>query len=246
MRKWKVIDHDNPNESLIRNSNFSISFDNKEFWPYEFLYDRKRLYYDDKLEERWSYFFPLKEKEFWNTEIFIERNDIVITIWKRWSFSGKSKRFIEVVNLSSANKYRFYPEEVSLIYNSKTHIVLYYKKSWAYKCLKLSIDTLEKSSETSIRLSAFFKLLYNHSSDEYIRLLYKANSRSHMSWYFVEEKLENKKIIKKDIPWLNMSYNSEPTGLHSKPDSFNRSTFLLRTKTHQKIDVWQASLTWIL
>jgi hypothetical protein len=95
--------------------------------------------------------------------------------------------FIEVINLKSQNKHRLYPDEVSLIYNSKDAIIIYYKKTEKYKKLELSIKNLEKISETSIHFDAFFKLFYNYIDKTYGRLIYKPNSRSHTAGYFIEE-----------------------------------------------------------
>lgn len=78
--------------------------------------------------ERGSYFFPLKNKSFKNTEIFIETDDILIAVGERGSFSGNARIFVEIINIKTQKKYRFYPDEVSLIYNSREHIIIYYKK----------------------------------------------------------------------------------------------------------------------
>lgn len=225
MKKGKIINHTNPNSFLEKESDFSISFEQSEFGPYTHLFDRERLYFDEDKNERGSYFFPLKETEFNNTEIFIERNDIVIALWERGSFSGKSRVFLEIVNLKNANKYRIYPDEVSLIYNSKENIVIYYKKWTNYKKLELDIVNLEKVSETTQHLSAFFKLYYSYTKKSYGRLIYKANSHSHKAGYFVEE------LINSNI---------------DEPEFFDRKQFLITTYENRYIDVWETSLTWEL
>lgn len=223
MKKWKIINHKDSDNTSVRNSEFSIDFQNSSLWPYNFIFDRQRLYYDEFLDERWSYFFPLKSSNFENTEIFLETNDIAIALWERGSFSWTSRIFLEVVNLKTHNKYRLYPDEVSLIYNSQTSIVIYYKKSWRYKKLELNIIDLEKISETSVHLDAFFKLFYNHTDKSYGRLIYKANSRSHMAWYFIEEKIISQV---------------------EKPKFFNRKNFQITSYDSKDIDTWEASLTW--
>jgi len=72
-------------------------------------------------------------------------------------------------------------------------------------------------------VSAFFKLLYNHTDRQYMRLVYVPNSNSHTAWYFIEEILKN---------------NS--TG----PKEFLRDSFILQNVKDQKIDVWESSLIW--
>lgn len=225
---------------------FQIEFSQSTLGPYSFLFQRENLYFNEDLGERGSYFFPLKDTRFKNTEIFLETNDIVIWIGERWSFSGKARRFVEIVNLATKNSYRFYPEEVSLIYNAHNQVIIYYKKSDHYKKLSLDLKTLEKISEHSVYMSAFFKLLYNHTIGEYARLIFKPKGRSTTLGHFIEEPIANEKTITKDIPWLNMAYLDEPDGQMSSPESFNRENFMLKTVEYEKIDVWEASLTWIL
>jgi len=212
MKKGKVIHHEIQVNTARTSGEFSINFSEASFWPYRHIFTRENLYFDEDVSERWSYFFPMKSLLFQNTEIFLETNNIVVWVWKRWSFSGKSKLFVEVVNLKTAAKYRLYPDEVSLIYNQKDSIVT------------LEINSLEKVSETSEHLSAFFKLVYSHTSWSYGRLMYKANSKSHMAWYFQELSIENQDI--------------------ENPINFRRNDFVLETKDGSDIDVWEASLTW--
>lgn len=246
MKKGIIVSHDDSLLSVAKKSHYTISFSESEFGPYNFVFDRQRLYFDENTNERGSFYFPLKDSTFNNTEIFIERNDIVIALWERGSFSWETRVFVEIVNITNANKYRFYPDEVSLIYNSKENIVIYYKKWKTHKKLELDIENLEKLSETSQNISAFFKLFYNFTSNSYGRLIYKANSRSHKAWYFVEEILWNERIITKDIKWLDMVHHKEPTWYHTMPVHFERTNFAVTTNTDQKIDVWEASLTWEL
>ena len=108
---------------------FYIDFKESRLGPYTHLFKRENLYFDEESWERGSFFFPAKNKEFQNTEIFLETNDIIVCVWIRGSFSGEEKKFVEIVNLRTQEKYRFYPDEVGLIYNSKDTIVIYYKKS---------------------------------------------------------------------------------------------------------------------
>lgn len=246
MKKGKIIRRHFSSNNNVRTGEFRIEFSQSTFGPYTHLYTRENLYFDEEMNERGSYFFPLKDDTFDNTEMFIENDDIVICIGERGSFSGHAKRFIELVNLKTKNKYRFYPDTVSLMYNSKDEVIIYYKKWENYKKLSLDFKTLKKNSEKTQRLSAFFKLLYDHTNNQYKRLVYTPNSRSHKAWYFSEGVIENEKTITEDIPWLNMVHLEEPNGYHSEPKDFLRGSFTLRTSKYQRIDVWEASLTWIL
>jgi len=227
MKKGKIINHIKNIAEHSWESEFSILFDHSEFWPYNYLFEREKLYFNEDLWERGSYFFPLKDLLFQNTELFLETNKIVIALWKRGSFSWKSRTFMEIINIKNASKYRLYPDEVSLVYNWKTSVTIYYKKWKNYKKLELDIENLQKISQTSVQLSAFFKLYYNHTTDSYGRLVYKANSRSASAWYFIEENIETH-------IW--------------KPLSFNRQDFTISAENSraQMIDIWEASLTWEL
>lgn len=246
MKKGKIITQKIEKHTADIKWEFYIDFKDSRFWPYTHIFERKRLYFNEGVEERGSYFFPLRSGKFKNTEIFLETNDIVVWIGERGSFSGQAKRFLEIVNLKTKQKYRFYPDEVSLIYNTQDEIVLYYKKSEKYKKLTLSKTMLEKLSEKSQQTDAFFKLLYNWDDKKYIRLIYHANSSSHQAGYFSEELLENEKKITQDIKWLNMAYLEEPDGKFRAPKKFHREKFELITTSHQKIDVWETSLSWII
>jgi len=230
MKRGKIITQHIDGNCAKTTWEFSLSFENAQYGPYSHIFHRKNLYFDEDTEERGSYFFPLKDYstanyDSANSEIFIETNDIVIWVWERGSFSGASKKFIEIVNLKTAAKYRLYPESISLIYNSKTSIIIYYSKSWKHKKLELSKNDLTKVSENSVKIVAFFKLYYNYTLKEYGRLVYVPNSNSHTAGYFKEESI---------------------TTDASEPVSFNRQDFEVICKGYSKytIDVWEASLTW--
>ena len=64
-----------------------MTFDHQEFGPYEYIFTRESLYFNQELDERGSFTFPLREKQFDNTEIFLEGDDIVIAVGKRGSIS---------------------------------------------------------------------------------------------------------------------------------------------------------------
>lgn len=211
---------------------FKVDFDHWRFGPYTYVFHRENLYFHEEANERGSYFFPLKTQAFNNTEIFLETDDIVLAVWERWSLSWVSKVFIELVQLKTQKKHRLYPDEVSLIYNSKNTIIIYYKKSGKWKKLTLDIKTLEKKSETSTHYDAFFKLFYNHNEKHYGRLVFYPIT--HTTGYFVE-----KEII--EVPGTPKIYD-----ILWAPKKFNRSDFFLFTYAGQMLDSWELSLTWTL
>jgi len=230
MKRGKIITHSIDGDCAKTTWEFTLSFENAEYGPYSHVFHRKNLYFDEETEERGSFYFPLKDNskanyDTENVEIFLETNDIVIWVWERGSFSWTSKKFVEIINLKTAAKYRFYPEGVSLIYNSNTGIIIYYTKSGKHKKLELDKNTLEKKSETSIHLVAFFKLFYNHTDKKYGRLIYVPNSTSHTAGYFKEEMI--------------ISDAKKPVNFHRKDFSIFCDEYWPRI-----IDVWEASLTW--
>lgn len=203
---------------------FMIEFSVKSFWPYSHVFTRENLYFDEVLWERGAFLFPLKEKEFDNTEIFLERDDIVVCCGVRWSFSGQEKIFVELVNLTSQSKYRFYPEEVSLIYHTKDTLICCYRDENTWKRSIFSLNDFSLISETSEHISAFFKLLYHHEKHIFLRLIYTGNE------YFNEVAIQN---------------NSTEI---LRPMYFTKNKFELtcNDKLNKKIDidVWEVSLTW--
>ncbi len=103
--------------SLWMKWKFTIEFANDTFWPYDYKFAREDCYYQDWLQDRWSVAFPYKNKEFNNTEIFLETDDVIICTWERSNLSWEEKSFIDVINIKTEKKQRLYVEEVNLIYN---------------------------------------------------------------------------------------------------------------------------------
>ncbi|MDA9129011.1 hypothetical protein N9J72_00865 [Candidatus Gracilibacteria bacterium] len=204
---------------------FEIQFANANFGPYTHIFHRENLYFHESEGVRGSYFFPLTDTKFKNTEIFLETNDVAIGIGTRGSFSGQEKQFVEIMSLKYEQKYRFYPDEVSLIYNAQDSIVVYYKKSEKYQKLILDQKTLEETSKTETELQAFFKLLYNYYDESYYRLYFQSNTSSKTNGYFEEQKMhfENQEVPKK----------------------FESQKFILEVEYvyGNFIDVWEPSLT---
>lgn len=226
MAHWKIISKNIAPNSWKTTGEFQVQFSHANFWPYTHVFHRKNLYFHQTEWVRGSFFFPLKDMKFENTEIFLETNDIVVWVGTRGSFSGKEKQFVEIISLKHEQKYRFYPDEVGLIYNTKHEVVVYYKKSGKYHKLILSQKTLEKQSESTIELYSFFKLLYNATEKYYYRLYFHSNNSSEKNGYFEEQKM-----------------NSEHQEL---PKEFNSQKFILIVEYvyGNYVDVWESSLTW--
>ena len=77
--------------SLWMKWEFKIEFANDSFGPYNYKFEREDCYFNDGLVDRGSKIIPLKWKEFDNTEIFLETDDIVVAVWERWSLLGWDK-----------------------------------------------------------------------------------------------------------------------------------------------------------
>jgi len=205
---------------------FHIEFPTKTYWPYSHLFTRENLYYSEELWDRGSILFPIKEKEFDNTEIFLERDDIVVCCGVRGSFSGQEKKFIEFVNLETWSKKRLYAEEVSLIYNTQETLIVCFQEKNIWKKQEYALKDFSLISETEEHFSAFFKLLYNHDTKDFHRLIYIGNS------YFHEVKIQ-----KTSTEILEPLY-------------FTKHKFELTCENQEGkkvyIDVWKSSLTWEL
>ncbi len=228
MKKWKIVSNNNLFGSNNIQWEYNIEFEQNILGPYEYLFQRENLYFNEKTGKRWSQYFPLTSSAFGNTEIFLETDDIVIGLWTRWSLTGNEKKFLEFVNLKNHNKFRLYPDSVSLIYNTQNSIVIYYNKSGKDNKLTIDVTSMTKISEVSVHLSAFFKLFYNYSENSFGRLIFKSEGNSEKKWYFVEELIEHESWI---IPF-----------------GFDVDNFALAVKvwytSKREIDVWEASLTW--
>ena len=142
----------------------------------------------------------------------------------RGSFSGQEKLFVELVNLKTQAKYRFFPEEVSLIYNTKDTLICCYRDENIWKKSEFSLTDFSLVSETQEHISSFFKLLYHHADKTFSRIIYK--DEGYFSYIFVQNTSE----------------------IEFTPKSFVRHNFQLELETLENsekkyIDVWEASLT---
>ena len=203
---------------------FHIEFPSTTFWPYNYVFTRENLYFCEELSDRGASLFPLKERQFGNTEIFLERDDIVVCCGVRGSFSGQEKLFVELVNLENQAKHRFFPEEISLIYHTQETLVCCYQDENIWKKSAFNISDFSLVSQSLEYTSAFFKLLYHHESKTFSRLIYKDEG------YFFNLPVQNLSEIK------------------FTPSLFQRNNFQLELKTQLEsekkyIDVWEASLT---
>jgi len=213
--------------SLSMKWEFKIEFASDSFWPYKYKFERTDCYFNDGLEDRWTSIFPLQNKEFKNTEIFLETDDIIIAVWERWGLMWEDKSFIDIINIKTEKKYRLFTDEVNLIYNADDHIVINAKEteSWVFKNIQLNIETMEKIYEEDFELQAFFKSLYNVTQNKWYLLDFfpkdyeeKDEEKKYQQWFF-----DPKEVRKK---WT--------------PESFDRKDFTVITDLG-KIDIWEES-----
>ena len=213
--------------SLSMKWEFKIEFASDSFWPYKYKFERTDCYFNDGLEDRWTSIFPLQNKKFKNTEIFLETDDIIIAVWERWGLMWKDKSFIDIINIKTEKKYRLFTDEVNLIYNADDHIVINAKEteSWIFKNIQLNIKTMEKIYEEDFELQAFFKSLYNVTQNKWYLLDFfpkdydeKDEEKKYQQWFF-----DPKEVRKK---WT--------------PKSFDRKNFIVKTNLG-KIDIWEES-----
>ncbi len=231
---WKIIKKsiekislDKERFSLTMKWEFNIEFASDSFWPYKYKFERIDCYFNDWLEDRGTAIFPLKNKDFNNTEIFLETNDIIIAVWERWGLMGEEKSFIDVINIKTEKKYRLFTEEVNLIYNSKDSIIVNARESETGKFITIELDikTMKKKSEKEEGLLAFFKSVYNVNNDKW-------NLLDFTIWN------ENEKDEEKKYQFWFFHLKEMPTTW--KPLSFNRKQFKVITKS-STIDIWEES-----
>lgn len=204
---------------------FTIEFSNDSFWPYNYKFERTDCYFNDGLSDRWTKVFPLKNKQFDNTEIFLETDDIVVAIWERGSLMWGDKTFIDIINIKTEKKQRIFTTEVNLIYNSKDSIVLNCKVWDEFKTYILDFNSLDIREEKIEELQAFFKSVFNTSTKKWYLLDFviwnpdeKDEEKKYQLWYF---SLKDSKIN-----WV--------------PKIFNRKEFIVETDKWS-IDIWEES-----
>lgn len=172
MSSGKIITRKTEN-SLGTRGDFSVSFDHQEFGPYEYMFTRSNLYFNEELQDRGTSTFPLRCTQFDNTEVFLERDDIVIAVGQRGSISGNTQNFIDIINLETGKKNRFFTDEVFLIYNEKTTLEVFLMENEKKMHYSLNVNSLKEVAKQEEHISAFFKLLYNWEKKSYESLIFQ-------------------------------------------------------------------------
>lgn len=219
---WKIIKSNLEQVKIAKESftlgmkwQFKIEFTNDSFGPYDYKFEREDCYYQDGLEDRGSVKFPLKNKTFDNTEIFLETDDIIICTWERSWLLTDAQSFIDIINLKTEKKQRIFTSEVNLIYSSIDEIIVNAKVWETFKTLKLDTETLEIKEEIEEELLAFFKCVYNKTQNKWLVLDFQK------TWEWWNDGYFNLQEI--DVKWI--------------PTSFNREEY----KVNGSMDIWELS-----
>lgn len=204
---------------------FFIEFINDTFGPYSYKFDRTDCYFNDALNDRWSVVFPLKNKQFGNTEIFLETDDVIIAVGWRGSLLWEEKIFVDIINIKTEKKYRLFTTQVNIIYNTKSEVIFNAEVKWQFCTIVLNQDTMEKTSESREELQAFFKCVYNVESGKWYSLNFTPEVilLGEMTQY--QKGGFDLKLMKNS--WI--------------PQYFDRKKFLLST-TSWELDVWTQSI----
>ena len=231
---WKIIKKST--EKVILNKKkfslwmkweFNIEFASDSFGPYKYKFERIDCYFNDGLEDRGTSIFPLQNKKFKNTEIFLETDDIIIAIWERGSLMWWEKPFIDIINIKTEKKYRLFTDQVNLIYNTKDSIVINALDSEVnkFKTFKVDINTLKKLSEEQEELLTFFKSVYNTINK---------------NWYLLDFTIWDEWEKDEEKKYQKGYFNLKETWISWEPNSFNRKEFKVKTDKWT-IDIWEES-----
>ena len=212
--------------SLWMKWEFKIEFANDSFWPYKYKFEREDCYFNDGLEDRGTILFPLKNKQFDNTEIFLETDDIVIAIWERGSLMWGEKSFIDVINIKTEKKYRLFTDEVNLIFNSEDKVIINAKEEWVFKTFVLDFNNMKKIEEIEEELQAFFKSVYNVNEKK---------------WYLLDFQLANEDEQDEELKYQKWSFILQKVSLSWIPKEFDRKKFIVKTVRWKIIDIWEES-----
>ncbi len=230
---WKIIKKqlekitvDKKKFDLWMKGEFTIEFANDSFWPYEYKFTREDCYFIDWLNDRGSSLFPLKNSKFDNTEIFLERDSIIIATWERGSLTWKLNKFIDIINLETEKKYRVMSDEVNLIYNTTENIIINYIDKGKWETLTLNALTLEVVTHKKETIYAFFKCVY----------LVEKNIWKLLD--FTPADNNENDIEKKYKTW---HYSLQPLHVNGLPQKFNREKFIVTTENGE-VDVWENSI----
>ena len=249
---------------------FYIEFATDRFGPYEYKFERVDTYYNDWLKDRWSVMFPLKEKKFDNTEIFIERDWIVIGIWKRWGLTKDERRFVDLINIRTEKKYRIFTDEISLI-------VLYKDYRWWFRWWsddnlssdnhlnKSSDKSLFQSSDNHLNISSDNSLLLINFNDNgvwktlkidaqtmevleekkeklyaFFKIIYNETENK---WYRLEYIPANPKLPNTDErKFQNWWFIMNPIDIKWKPVKWDRKERTVELDNGKIVDVWEESV----
>ena len=213
--------------SLSMKWEFKIEFASDSFWPYKYKFERIDCYFNDWLEDRGTAIFPLQNKKFKNTEIFLETNDILIAVWERGSLMWEEKSFIDIINIKTEKKYRLFTEEVNLIYNSEKSIFINAKetKTNKFKTFELDTENLKKIEEKDEELQTFFKSVYNSVKKE---------------WFLLNFTIWNKEEKDEEKKYQSWYFNLKSMRAKGKPESFDRKNFIVKTDKWD-LDIWEES-----
>lgn len=211
--------------SLDMKWEFKIEFTNDSFGPYNYKFEREDCYFNDGLEDRGTKIFPIRNKSFDNTEIFLETDDIIIAVWERWSLMWEDKSFIDIINIKTEKKYRLFTDEVNLIFNSEDKIVINAKDEWVFKTIVLDFNTMKKIDEVEEELQAFFKSVYNVKEN---------------SWYLLDFKIWNENETDEEKKYQNGYFILQKVKLAWIPKNFYREKFQVKTN-EWIIDIWEES-----
>lgn len=230
---WKVIKKqiekitvDKKKFSLGMKWEFNIEFANDSFGPYEYKFAREDCYFSDGLNDRGSVFFPLKNSQFNNTEIFLERDDVIIATWERGSLVWTSNKFIDIINLETEKKYRVISDQVNLIFNDDKNIIINYMDKNIWETLTLDALTLEVVSHKKETINAFFKCVYFLEEKSWKLLDFSPASQ------------DESDIEKKYKSW---SFTLKSIKVSWVPKAFNRENFIVTTDKWE-VDVWEESI----
>ncbi len=213
--------------SLTMKWEFKIEFASDSFWPYKYKFEREDCYFNDGLEDRWTSIFPLQNKEFKNTEIFLETDDIVIAVWERWWLMWEEKSFIDIINIKTEKKYRLFTDEINLIYNDKEIIHINAKEwvSWKFKTFILDFKTLVLKEEKEEELQTFFKSVFNKNTKK---------------WYLLDFTIWDSSEKDEEKKYQKWSFHLKETKISWTPKSFDRKNFIVKTDKWE-IDIWEES-----
>ena len=229
---WKIIKKsiekivlDKEKFSLWMKWEFKIEFANDSFWPYNYKFEREDCYFNDGLEDRGTKIFPLRNKAFDNTEIFLETDDIVIAVWERGSLMWEDKNFIDIINIKTEKKYRLFTEEVNLIFNSEDKVIVNAKDDWVFKTIVLDFRSMKKIEEVIEDLQPFFKSVYNVKED---------------NWYLLDFTIWDENEKDEEKKYQNGSFILQKVGIKWKPVKFDRKKYQVKTNSWF-IDIWEES-----